>query len=1519
MTVHGPIRITPSVQRYAWGDERFIPELLGLEVDGPVAEAWFGGHPVSSAVARVGEEHLRLDELIARDAEGLLGPEVSARFGGLPYLLKILAIKKPLSIQVHPNLTQAAEGFAREEAAGVPRDAPDRFYRDDQHKPELLVALRPTIVLSGFRRPEAIAKTLEHQPELKALLPPFEGSPAGLRALLETYYALPDERVVDGLAALLSRLEEEDARSPFGPQEPQYWALRAHRELGLGRPDRGLLFVFLLEILHLAPGQAIFLPAGVPHAYLEGAGVELMASSDNVLRAGLTPKPVNPAELLRIVRFDAGPAPILSPVEDADGVTATYPIPAGELELARVRLRPGSAVHRRAYGGETVLVSPISESGAPPVILRSGEQVLSLSRGQACFVPDGVRYWIEAEREAEVYVAGVPSPDRQPSFRGRRPTELAFGTSGLRGLVTDITDLEAYVNTRGFLDYLIQCGDAVPGTPVALAGDLRPSTDGDDRSILRAVARAVQDAGLGVVYVGRVPTPALTYFGLKKGWPSIMVTGSHIPFDRNGIKFNLSHGEVLKSDEAPILAAVARVRAREYARRPADSPFDDNGYFKPGERPTLPEADPEARELYRRRYLEAFPPDALAGVRLGLYEHSAVGRDLLFDILSSLGAEVHRIGRSETFVAIDTEAISADRMAELQALADGLRMKVGDIDALVSTDGDSDRPLLTGLDERGRVHFFSGDSLGIVVADYLEADAITVPVSATDAVDRHFAGREVPIRRTRIGSPWVIKEMSSMPGQRRVGFEANGGFLVGTSLRTEGGYLDPLPTRDAVLPLVAALRAAHKKGLRLVELFGELPPRVGRAGLLDHIPTETSRALIACFGPTDASVRRARYLEDEIRITDYEGGERSASAEEARRLEARRARLARYFSPERGFGRLEEVDDLDGIRMRFSGGDIAHVRPSGNAPQLRIYVVADGEARAEAIVSEAVREPGGILFEFLAAAESHAFVQALKRNIEVSEDLFREGGSAAVIGTVSGSERAQAFWQQKLDEVKPAFGARVALSLHEDLPVNQAFGLLLLWQRLRPHLLPGEGALFAFVFGEGTRSTPFTEAECGQKPAITSFVTRGEGRERRRLSIVELALRTFAPVEAYLRRSGFDGMVVKWGDEVQIPTRDLRGSDPLFSGADVVRFVSMRAMSADEAANKDWVGVDKEGRVTAFIPRRPLAEMEKLAERGLVQRRGEALWGGINLGSIGLSRALLDLLLEELEGEVNDAAADRKKRPDLDPQLFTALTVAAIEDASAREAAWAEATAESAALEKLERNLPGVLHRLRRVLDRFVDRHGRPIKMVAMDFEDQYWGDIGQHRQMYALFMALADEGPEGQVARALAGLGEERDENGNYWVGPCRVGPKARVRDSVLIDVDIEEGTIQGSVLIGTKAYEVNAESAFDIESSALALDLSPRAGSYKLVSGTRVRVPPGERWTTIFLPDGDVHLRVREDTDLRDRANTYDVPIFDNPVSFQEAHARVSRDDPEAIEARRNQKRQAVAQLIAEKRTSK
>jgi phosphomannomutase len=1405
-------------------------------------------------------------------------------------------------VQVHPTKSRAEEGYARENAAGLKADAAERNYRDANHKPELIVALTDFYALCGFRAPDEIARALEQTPELESLARGFVAEPGTLRQLYSHWMALPQRSVDRALDPFVRRVERARWDKPFARADWEYWMLRARDQYSHGgHQDRGLFSFLLMNLVHLRPGEGMYLPAGVLHSYLEGAGVELMANSNNVIRGGLTPKHVDVHELLRSIHFESGPPAVLRGQRASDAPELIYATPAREFQLSRIELNGETSY--RCLEDHAVEIFIILEAPAQRLAVTSAKGSKRFGRGQVFLVAAGIPYELSSPGLAILFKATVPLAEpvsaqsaggpEGAGFRGRKPAELAFGTSGLRGLVKDITNLEAYVNTRGFLDYLLETSAAVPGQTVFVGADLRPSSDGPGRSILRAVARAIVDTGLLVDNLGRIPTPALTYFALRRGRPSIMVTGSHIPFDRNGIKFNRPDGEVLKRDEPDILRAIARRRRIEYLRPPSESPFGDDGMFKAGQHQPLPDVNYAARGEYLRRYLDFFPSHALSGKRVLCYEHSAVGRDLLRELLTALGATVLPMGRSEQFVPVDTEALSEECRHALQHLADEAHARDWPIDAIVSTDGDSDRPLLAAVTEEGQVKFFTGDLLGLVAAEALAADLVVVPISANDAVDQWAAAKGVQVVKTKIGSPHVIQAMQEAgAGERRriVGWEANGGFLTLGDIGEGDRALTSLPTRDAALPLVLALHAANRRRLSLLELFAELPRRFGHAGLIDQFPPESSRALLQRFSPASAEPAATRPAPQGLR-----------------------RELEKFFRSEDGFGRIARINTLDGLRLFFDNGDIAHIRPSGNAPQLRVYAVADTAARAQAIVDIALREPDGILRRMEAVVSPSApdaeFVERIRKNIAVCTELFARGETPEVIATVSGSPAARAFWQQILDRSCERFGASAALSLEEDLPTNQAFGLLLLWQRLKPQLRADRGALAAFVFGEGTRSTPFTETDNGQKPAMATFVAAGEEAHPRFLSMVELALRHFVPVQQFLHRSGFDGLVVKWGDEVQIPTLDLSGANPLFRDADIVRFVSMREMNADEAKNKDWVGVDERSRITGFIPRRPLEEMEALVPRGLLQRRAGQLWGGVNLGSIAVSRVLLDCLLDEFRGEINDRHARREERPALDPEFFTAITIAAMEDLRASAEAWERAGAESSEVRALAQRMPDLLPRLGRALHALEHRQGRRLRMVAMDFGEQYWGDIGQHSKIHEFYMGLNQDGPLGDVARAIAGLPLQRDAQGNYMV-QSSVAPGVRVRHSVLIHAHLSgHGVVEHSVLVGTRARNIWATQGFDVLSTVADLHLEPRSGTYKVVAGLPVHARPGERLTTLFLPSmGPQIFRVLETTNLKARAANYDTPILGNPLSFQQAHLEMGALEMGVLEARRLAAERAV-----------
>jgi phosphomannomutase len=554
------------------------------------------------------------------------------------------------------------------------------------------------------------------------------------------------------------------------------------------------------------------------------------------------------------------------------------------------------------------------------------------------------------------------------------PVPSRFGTSGVRALVEDLTDLEVYCLVLGTLDYLETIdkvdrqGRPADTVKIPIAGDLRPSTE----RILTSAARAIMDAGYQVDYMGKLPTPALTYYALQQGVASFIVTGSHIPVDRNGIKANRSDGEVLKSDEQGIVAAVAGVRGSLYSQPATASKFAGDGMLKSAYRVALPTPNRAAEMQYIERYREVFSDSPLRGTKIIFFEYAAVGRDLLPRILEQAGAQLIRIGRSDEFVPIDTEAISDRHLQMFRELVVEQTALHGSIDALVSTDGDSDRPLMIAVVDNAAgepvsLRFMPGDILGSIVADYLKSDAVAVPISVNPAVHEYFAAKGIITRKTRIGSPYVIEaiHLAYREGFENIAaWEANGGFLLGSDIKIKASELKALPTRDAILPMLCVFCSAAERNMTLRELLECFPRWFGRADLIDGFSGDASQRILAYFSPQDGRIKWQDFAQDRLVLRDlgenivaewaYDDPRAQKALDKKREMEA-------LFTSTRGFAGISRLNTLDGIRCYFSDGEIAHIRPSGNAPQLRIYAYARSQSRADEIANMAVAEPDGIL------------------------------------------------------------------------------------------------------------------------------------------------------------------------------------------------------------------------------------------------------------------------------------------------------------------------------------------------------------------------------------------------------------------------------------------------------------------------------------------------------------------------------------------------------------------------------
>ncbi|WP_417764158.1 phosphomannomutase [Shewanella chilikensis] len=450
---------------------------------------------------------------------------------------------------------------------------------------------------------------------------------------------------------------------------------------------------------------------------------------------------------------------------------------------------------------------------------------------------------------------------------------IHFGTSGARGLVADFKPEVCAAFCLSFIQVMQQ---SYSFNRIALGIDNRPSSP----DLAAACIAAANAIGVEVDYYGVIPTPALAVTSMEDKIPAIMVTGSHIPFDRNGLKFYRPDGEISKEDEISILAVNTTLPSFKVL--------------------PLPRVQIKAVENYLARYFNVFSTDLLKGKHIGIYEHSSAGRDLYTMLFEKLGATVFTLGRSDSFVPIDTEAVS---LADIEIAQNWQREY--QLDAIFSTDGDGDRPLLT--DEIG--NYLRGDVLCLLAAQYLNIEALAVPVSCNSSIEVCEAFNTV--RRTKIGSPYVIAEFQDLirSSDRVAGFEANGGFLLGSDIVVNGATLSALPTRDAVLPALAVLAMAGKGTIS--GLVKRLPNIFTASDRIQNFPREQSLLVIE------------KGLSEPLLVLS-----------------------------QLGLGDLNAVkyDVTDGLRMTLNNGEVVHLRPSGNAPELRCYVEANSQNRAQELV-----------------------------------------------------------------------------------------------------------------------------------------------------------------------------------------------------------------------------------------------------------------------------------------------------------------------------------------------------------------------------------------------------------------------------------------------------------------------------------------------------------------------------------------------------------------------------------------
>ena len=391
-----------TIQEYAWGSHSAIPELLGQQVPAnrPQAELWMGAHPKAPSYVATDEGYQSLAELIETFPTEILGAETASRFNGqLPFLLKVLAAAKPLSIQAHPDQNWANKGFAREEAMGIPFDTPERNYKDDQHKPECICALTDFWGLCGFRKIDTMVGLLERlcPLTLKTDLDVLRKNtpPNALHTFLKRLLRRSRQEQTEIVSEALDQAHQDHSN-----ESTPEWVIKLQQAYPF---DIGVIFPAILNVVYLRPGQALFLQPGDLHAYLEGVGIELMANSDNVLRGGLTPKHIDVDELMRILSFEEKAVEILEPESNAEGAYV-YRTPAHEFELSVISLQNDTAYRSPAARNVEML---LCTAGQHRISQKDSTQIMPFGKGQSILIPAAVsNYTIEGQ--GTIYKASVP-------------------------------------------------------------------------------------------------------------------------------------------------------------------------------------------------------------------------------------------------------------------------------------------------------------------------------------------------------------------------------------------------------------------------------------------------------------------------------------------------------------------------------------------------------------------------------------------------------------------------------------------------------------------------------------------------------------------------------------------------------------------------------------------------------------------------------------------------------------------------------------------------------------------------------------------------------------------------------------------------------------------------------------------------------------------------------------------------------------------------------------------------------
>ncbi|UBU76499.1 mannose-6-phosphate isomerase, class I [Pasteurella multocida] len=399
----GIYQLTGRLQHYVWGGKDYLPALLGMkkETEQYYAEWWLGAHVSAPSMLDVEGKETSLATFLAQKPTAL-GDKSLSQFGSeLPYLLKILDVAKPLSIQLHPTKKQAEIGFAQENAQGIALTSPIRTYKDNNHKPEMMIALSDFWLLHGFKTKQTMLATLNARPSLQGLATKLVQQ--DMHAFYADIMQADQEQLSQWLLPIIEENKAKYAANQLELSNPDYWVLYTMEAMGIApsKLDAGLVCFYLFNIVHLREGEGIFQDAGIPHAYLRGQNIELMACSDNVIRGGLTPKHVDIQALLAIIDCREV-VPEIIPVVPAQQAYFTYHTPAKDFALTRFNYCQGQTQSCQAQSAQILLVMK------GKLTLSQGTQVLELKQGESAFIESETSYQITGLEEGYCVISALP-------------------------------------------------------------------------------------------------------------------------------------------------------------------------------------------------------------------------------------------------------------------------------------------------------------------------------------------------------------------------------------------------------------------------------------------------------------------------------------------------------------------------------------------------------------------------------------------------------------------------------------------------------------------------------------------------------------------------------------------------------------------------------------------------------------------------------------------------------------------------------------------------------------------------------------------------------------------------------------------------------------------------------------------------------------------------------------------------------------------------------------------------------